>query len=187
MTQYYDDNGDFEYTAKSRCSVQIQTTCEFFVAVNGRLNGPRSSNDRYLMVNLNSGDVLSVNCTERYSIQVKDLAPRGETPNPESMCEIIEDKELDLYERLKADMFAKLSQYAESKDMDTFKDDNDLDWDEADAETPLTPYEHVEMYPEYYNPPSPTPSQADEIVPEKIAASPQSENTEAPTLSEEPA
>ena len=40
MTQHFNDNGDFKYTADKFQKVEIRTTCEFFVQLGENLIGP---------------------------------------------------------------------------------------------------------------------------------------------------
>jgi len=176
MKEYFNDNGDFTYTAKERCSLEIRTTCEFHVNKNDMLIGPNASTERFFRTTLESDDVVDVYCSERYTIVVSPLPSRGEKLDPNSMCEVIEEGELSIYDQLRQEMLSKLSQMAGDKDYDTYEDDDDLGWDDPDTETPLTPYEYAEMHEETIQPIQETDASGDPIP-----------KPEAPTLSEQPA
>ena len=65
------------------------------------------------------------------------------------MVEIIPAEEMSVYDRLRAELLARVDQLAGQAGYDTLDDEDDYDVDDEDWDTPLTPHEYSVMYEEY--------------------------------------
>lgn len=152
--------------------------------------GPSSDGDRYFQQDIPRDSTITIDSVGYYTVVEVPLPERVEYPDPESMCEVVEDHQLSMYERLKADMMQAISVYAESKGLDTFDEDDDLDFDEDDGLI-STPYEYEALKSEFLQTLS---TDADPNPESSVTTDPASEPnpspdpvTVTPTLTEQPA
>lgn len=107
---------------------------------------PDTVDSRYYQGIHDGGSKLTITTNGYTTIVTKELAPRDEHPSPDSLCEVVHEEKLSMYDRLKAEMFQAISQYAEDKGLDTFEDDDDHEFmDDADDNLIDTPYEYQAM------------------------------------------
>jgi len=146
--QNYD--GDFNVLLDARTRITIRTSSVFLVEVkksnhdNYTIVAPDSVTSRYAQLELSAGDQIKVATEGKTTYLTAFLPTRDEHPDPESLCEVVSDEKLSMYDRLKAEMFQKISAYAEERGLDTFEDDNDHSFEE-DENLITTPYEYQAM------------------------------------------
>lgn len=156
--------------------LEVRTYMVFVLTVNGELVAPNDAHCRYVKIAVTASDVVELHTDGIYQTKIKLLPTRGERLDPNSLCEVIDEQELSMFDRLRAEMQNLVSAYADDKQQDTWDEDNDLDFEEED---PLidTPYEYKAMQEEFLEE---LPPQTTEIAEEKL-------KTEPPTASEQPA
>jgi len=151
MDRFQDWNtgsGKFEHSFDDFGKFEIHCDDEFYVYVSRGdklfLLGPRSSTDRRFVFDVMSGDLVQVKTSGLWSwiFEAGGIAEPGGGPK---LVEHIPAEEMSIYDRLRAEMLEKLSELAGEHGYDTLEDEEDLDFDDPDFETPFTPYEAVEM------------------------------------------
>jgi len=83
------------------------------------------------------------------TLKVEFLPLRYESNNGEQLAIDVDTSEMSMYDRLRNDLLVKISEYADSKGLDTLYDDDDMEFEEDNSDVPLTPYEYKEMQEEY--------------------------------------
>lgn len=148
----FEGTQNVELSTRSRVTIRAVKP---FVVSSGTLGqedfailGPNSDSDRYFQSEFTRDTVITVDTLGHFTVVIVELPERDEHPDPISMCEVVEDEQLSMFERLKAEMFNALSVYAESKGLDTFEDDDDLDFVDDDGLI-NTPYEYEALKDEF--------------------------------------
>lgn len=178
-------NGDFTLELDRRSRLTFRTTDSFYVIAgyNGEEGGavvaPNNTGDRYAQLEFERGTVVTVKTEGMTTVVYADLPERNEHPDPRSMCEVVDDAQLSLYDRLKADMMSAISAYADAKGLDTPEEDEMLDFIEDDNLI-LTPYEYQAVTEEYV-----ANNYADTVP--TVSEQNNTPATETPTSSEQPA
>jgi len=96
-------------------------------------------------------DFLIINCKDDTEVflEVIPVSSRYESGGGEKLVEVIDDSELSMYDRLRAEMLAKISEVADARGEESFEEANDLEFEDDDSDIPLTPYEYHEMVEEH--------------------------------------
>lgn len=141
--------GDFDKKFSVETDIEIRFAGQFLILIDDEIIAPDNVASRHWKGILKKGQNLEVHTEGRYTIKQKEKVFRGEIANTESMVEIVPEGELSMLERYKAEMMAQISALAEEKGLDSFEEDNDLDWDEEDENLINTPYEYTEMAMEF--------------------------------------
>lgn len=154
--------------------LEIRTYGIFVLSVNDRIVGPDNASDRFFKTAVTASDVVEIHTDQPYQTKIKVLPYRNEHPDPNSLCEIIDESELSMFDRLRAEMHTLVTGFADDKDKESYEDSQDLDFEEED---PLidTPYEYQAMEEEFL---------PDQPQPQKEPETPSL--TEPPTVSEQP-
>ena len=136
---------DFPITILIKCSK------EFTAFINDEIVAPKKSTDRVVRLQLKANDNLEIETEGRTTLDFTEIKSSGERNSGESQVEIIEDENLNMYERMKADIMRSVSGYANEKGMDTLDEEDDYELDEEDDnQAPMTEYEYQDMVEEFY-------------------------------------
>lgn len=183
--------GSFDVELSSRTRVTLRTTEPFSVSIQRtdqtlpEILGPDRADQRYFQAEFGRDTILSIQTTGIVTMIQVALPEREEYPDPTPHCDMVEDEQLSMYDRLKAEMFQALSVYAEEKGLDTWDEDDDLEFIEDDNLI-NTPYEYEALKDEFVQSLS---AEAEAPAPSEVGAADTTQNTdtESPTTTEQPA
>ena len=144
----YNGKGIHEFTAHGREKIKLRTFEEYTVQV--KLKGeeeyiivaPKESTSRFEKIVVNDGDFVRIYTGGEWTVSRDTLPDIKEEGGGESMVEIIPEHEMNMYDRLRAEMMGVISRYAEAKELDSWEDDNDFELEDEDEPLIDTPYEY---------------------------------------------
>lgn len=145
MIENINGKGNDEFEAQSNCVLKGRTMDEFSLIINGAIVAPNNSTERWFKTFLNPGDKMELYTSGHWTYNIALLKSSGEKNSGEILLD--EDEEMSMYDRLRAEMMQKISDYADSKGLDSFEDDDDFD-DDFESEH-LSHYEKKEMAEEW--------------------------------------
>jgi hypothetical protein len=146
----YSFEGSTDFPVERASRVKIRCSEKFLVIRVTEdqeiLIGPDSVNARLYTSDFRFPCTLVIKTDGMVTLEATPLAARAETPSGDKLVEVVEDSEISIYDRLRAEMLSMMSEKAEAKGYDSWEDDEDYEFeDDLDGSTPLTPYEYVEL------------------------------------------
>ena len=155
MENVYNGEGNHELQAKGRQKFRIKTFETFVVEwkEKGRkvfnIVGPHESTVREYSVVLNNGEKIKITTEGKWTIELIDLPTKGEIADSKSLVEIIPEGEMNMYDKLRAEMLRMFEQRAELHGMESYDEADDLEFEEDDENLINTPYEYQALKDEY--------------------------------------
>ena len=155
MENTYNGEGNHELQAKGRQKFRVKTFESFVIEwkEKGRkvynIVGPRDSTIREYSVVLNNGEKIILNTEGKWTISLIDMPTTKEKADSKSLVEIIPEGEMNMYDKLRAEMLKMFEDRAEFYGKETYEEADDLDFDEDDENLIDTPYEYKAMRDEY--------------------------------------
>ena len=142
-TVYYDVDMEITIQSDAPFNVYMSLGDEKFTPI-----GPASANSRYFKRKFEKDTELHITCDGIFSLNENIISPRREIPSGEKLVEIIPEDEMNMYDRLRAELLQVMSDMSSKKGDETFDESDDYELEEDD-DTPLTPYEFADMKEEY--------------------------------------
>lgn len=161
MEKYKDWNvgsGNFEWICPDiggRFEIKTDSPFTVWLSPEGkqaRIVAPDDSTSRSAVFEVREGDLVEVvfdKKSARYSWIYESLKVTNyEAGGGEKIVEHIPVNELSMYDKLRAELLAELSERAGASDMDTLdEEDSELEFDDDDGfDAPYTPYEAADEY-----------------------------------------
>ena len=155
MENTYNGKGEHEIKARGRQKFRLKTFEPFHVEWKEagkrvwNLVGPKSTDQRSYDVILNDKEQIKIRTEGEWTISLIDLASRGETPDGESLVEILPEGEMNMYDKLRQEMLQLFQNKAQEHNMETLEEADDLEFEDDDENLIDTPYEYKAMTEEY--------------------------------------
>jgi len=158
-------NEPYTYTADQTCKLTIYADQAVAVLHNTEPKTPLpgATNHAVFMFRVRSGDEVDFVPLSSAGVSIgvvkSQTASVYDPVDPESLVETLAPEEMNIYDKLRAEMLGMLSQFADKNDLDSIDESDDLDFpDDEDEGLIDTPYEYAAMMEEYPVEDSPTSS-----------------------------
>ncbi len=182
-------NEPYTWTSKQTAKLTIYADAPCAVMLQGEAKTPLPGgvNQSVFMFRVRAGDEVDFvplgSAGVSIGIVVKPSASPYDPVDPESLVETLAPEEMNLYDRLRAEMLGMLSQFADKNDLETVEEADDFEVDDDDDPLINTPYEYAAMMDEYPvedTPPGsePTPSTESAAEPTPSESEPEADGAE---------